>query len=328
MDQTWQKCVLGRESIHVFSAKYYAACAAGGMLSAGTTHFLVTPFDMLKVNMQVNPLKYRSILTGLEVLWKEQGVAGLWKGWSGKLCGYGTQGACRFGLYEYFKKQIRDNAESSYMPSNRTATYVAASASAGIIADVALCPFEAVKVRVQAQPLFAKGLVDGFPKFYSSEGIFGFYKGLLPLWARSTPFTILMFSSFEHSVDLLYSHVIKRPKIKCSKGTQLGVTCAAGYFSGMVGTIITNPADNVISYLNNNDGTVLQAVKQIGLVGLFTRSLPLRIMLVGPVVTMQWFIYDLLKVSIGLPTSGDLDGGISEQNEDNKVCNLLPHIDH
>ncbi|KAJ7286661.1 hypothetical protein O6H91_Y323400 [Diphasiastrum complanatum] len=137
-----------------------------------------------------------------------------------------------------------------------------------------------------------------------------------------------MFSSFEHSVDLLYSHVIKRPKIKCSKGTQLGVTCAAGYFSGMVGTIITNPADNVISYLNNNDGTVLQAVKQIGLVGLFTRSLPLRIMLVGPVVTMQWFIYDLLKVSIGLPTSGDLDGGISEQNEDNKVCNLLPHIDH
>ena len=27
-----------------------------------------------------------------------------------------------------------------------------------------VCPFEAIKVRVQTQPMFAKGLLDGFPK--------------------------------------------------------------------------------------------------------------------------------------------------------------------
>jgi len=42
-----------------------------------------------------------------------------------------------------------------------------------VFANVALCPFEAVKVRVQAQPCFAKGLFDGFPKLYASEGTRG-----------------------------------------------------------------------------------------------------------------------------------------------------------
>lgn len=32
---------------------YYKICTLGGMLSAGTTHLLITPLDVLKVNMQV-----------------------------------------------------------------------------------------------------------------------------------------------------------------------------------------------------------------------------------------------------------------------------------
>lgn len=34
--------------------RYYALCAIGGMLSAGTTHLAITPLDVLKVNMQVH----------------------------------------------------------------------------------------------------------------------------------------------------------------------------------------------------------------------------------------------------------------------------------
>lgn len=43
-----------------------------------------------------------------------------------------------------------------------------------MIADIALCPFEAVKVRVQTQPGFARGLSDGLPKFVRSEGPMGY----------------------------------------------------------------------------------------------------------------------------------------------------------
>ena len=43
-----------------------------------------------------------------------------------------------------------------------------------------------------------------------------------------------------------------------------------------------------------------QAVKNLGLLGLFTRGLPLRILMVGTLTGAQWAIYDSFKVMIGL----------------------------
>lgn len=291
---------------------YYGICAAGGMLSAGTTHLAITPLDVLKVNMQVNPIKYSSILSGFSMLWKEQGPSCLWRGWSGKLFGYGAQGACKFGLYEYFKTLYSNNMfvedrNHFPIPTRTTLIFFLSSASAQVFADVALCPFEAVKVGVQTQPGFAKGLSDGFPKLYNTQGLAGFYKGLLPLWGRNLPFSMVMFSTFEHSVELIYEKGLERRKEDCSRAQQLGVTCLAGYVAGAVGTVISNPADVIVSTLYNNKAqNVMQAVKKIGFRSLFTRSLPIRIALVGPVVTMQWFLYDTIKVLSGLPTSGGL----------------------
>ncbi|CAN6688312.1 unnamed protein product [Malus baccata var. baccata] len=257
-----------------FSPAYYGLCTVGGMLSAGATHLAITPLDVLKVNMQVNPIKYNRMGTGFSTLWKEQGPSSLWRGWSGKLFGYGAQGGCRFGLYEYFKKLYSD----ALIDQNKSTIFFLSSASAQVFADVALCPFEAIKVRVQTQPYFAKGLVDGVPKLYSTEGIAG-------------------------------------RKEDCSRAQQLGVTCLAAYAAGAVGTVVSNPADNIVSSLyNKKAANVMQAVKSIGLVNLFTRSLPVRITLVGPVVTLQWFFYDSIKVLCGLPSSGGLTRRLEEAN--------------
>ncbi|KAF9601994.1 hypothetical protein IFM89_024540, partial [Coptis chinensis] len=292
-----------------FSAGYYGICTVSGMLSAGTTHLAITPLDVLKVNMQVNPVKYHSIYSGFNSLWREQGAPALWRGWGSKLFGYGAQGGCKFGLYEYFKKFYSD----ALVGHDKSLIFLASSASAQVFADVALCPFEAVKVRVQVKPYYGKGLIDGFPKLYATEGVFGFYKGLLPLWGRNLPFSIVMFSTFEHSVDFIYSNMIQRRKEDCSRAQQLAVTCAAGYAAGAVGTFVSNPADNIVSSLYNKKAdTVMQAVKNIGFVNLFTRSLPIRVALVGPVVTSQWFLYDTIKVLTGLPTSGGLPSRLQE----------------
>ncbi|XP_008670370.1 mitochondrial phosphate carrier protein 1, mitochondrial isoform X1 [Zea mays] len=297
--------------MRLFSPEYYALCAGGGMLAAGATHLAITPLDVLKVNMQVNPMKYNSIFSGLNVLVKEEGPSSLWRGWGGKFFGYGVQGGCRFGLYEYFKKRYSD----VLVDSNKSTIYFLSSASAQIIADVGLCPFESVKVRVQTQPMFAKGLVDGFPRVYATEGLSGFYRGLLPLWGRNLPFSMLMFSTFEHTVDFLYQKVIQKKKEDCSTIQQLGATCLAGYISGAVGTVVSNPADNIVSSLYNKKAeNIIHAVKSIGFRNLLTRSLPIRIALVGPVITMQWFFYDTIKILTGLPTTGGLPRELEEAN--------------
>lgn len=56
----------------------------------------------------------------------------------------------------------------------KTLIFLAGSASAEFIADIALCPFEAVKVRVQTKPGYAKGISDGLPKFIKADGVSGY----------------------------------------------------------------------------------------------------------------------------------------------------------
>nr|GME13415.1 mitochondrial phosphate carrier protein 1, mitochondrial [Ipomoea batatas] len=299
--------VVGGRICEEFSLGYYGVCAIGGMLSAGTTHLAMTPLDVLKVNMQVHPLKYNSIPTCFSTLLREQGPSVFWRGWGGKFFGYGAQGACRFGLYEYFKKVY----SNLLVDQKKSLVFFLSSASSEMIANLALCPFEAIKVRVQAQPHFGKGLADGFPKLYASEGVRGLYKGFIPLLGRNLPFSMVMFSTFEHTVDFLYQKIIQKRKDDCSRSQQLGVTCLAGYAAGSVGSIVSNPADNIVASLYNKKAKSLKlAVKNIGLLNLFTRSLPIRIMLVGPSLTLQWLFYDTIKVLNGLPTSGHVSRGI------------------
>lgn len=55
----------------------------------------------------------------------------------------------------------------------RTSLYLAASASAEFFADIALCPMEAVKVRIQTQPGWSNTLREGFPRILREEGVGG-----------------------------------------------------------------------------------------------------------------------------------------------------------
>lgn len=112
-------------------------------------------------------------------MFKEQGIRGLFRGWAPTLVGYSAQGAGKFGLYEFFKKQYSDLAGPENATKYKTLIYLAGSASAEIIADIGLCPFEAVKVRVQTQPGFAKGLSDGLPKIVKAQGFGGYIYVLL-----------------------------------------------------------------------------------------------------------------------------------------------------
>ena len=83
---------------------FYMACTIGGILACGLTHTAVTPLDVVKCNMQIDPKAYGSIGQGFSKISSSQGVAGLFRGWVPTALGYSAQGACKFGFYEFFKK--------------------------------------------------------------------------------------------------------------------------------------------------------------------------------------------------------------------------------
>ncbi|KAF4525196.1 hypothetical protein B566_EDAN008301 [Ephemera danica] len=289
------------DSCEFGSGKYFALCGLGGILSCGITHTGIVPLDLVKCRIQVNPEKYKSVVTGFKVTLKEDGVRGLGKGWAPTFFGYSMQGLCKFGLYEVFKVFYSDllGEENSYL--YRTSLYLAASATAEFFADIALSPMEAAKVRIQTQPGFASTLRAALPIMYKDEGLGGFYKGLVPLWMRQIPYTMMKFACFERTLELLYKHVVPKPRAECTKGEQLLVTFAAGYIAGVFCAIVSHPADTVVSKLNQAKGaTAMGVAKELGMMGMWKGLAP-RIVMIGTLTAAQWFIYDAVKVYLHLP---------------------------
>lgn len=197
--------------------------------------------------------------------------------------------------------------------------------------SIGLCPFEAVKVRVQTKPDFARGLFDGLPKFIAQEGfakyglllplelslltaVRSLYAGITPLWARQIPYTIIKFMAFERIAEAIY-RALPKPKSELTKTEQMGVIFSAGYLAGVLCGAVSHPADTLVSKINKlkMEGSLGQKVKVIyygtpqqpgiGFNGLWAGFAP-RVVMIGTLTGLQWFIYGAFKAAIGLPTPG------------------------
>lgn len=125
-----------------------------------------------------------------------------------------------------------------------------------------------MQVRVQTQPGFASTLRAAAPIIYQQEGLWGFYKGVVPLWCRQIPYTMMKFACFERTVEALYQYVVPKPRDQCTKSEQLVVTFAAGYIAGVFCAIVSHPADTIVSKLNQAKGsTAVQVAKKLGMAG-------------------------------------------------------------
>ena len=70
----------------------------------------------------------------------------------------------------------------------------------------------------------------------TGDAVGRFYKGIVPLWGRQIPYTMMKFACFERTVEALYKFVVPKPRSQCSKPEQLVVTFIAGY----IGTLLSS----------------------------------------------------------------------------------------
>lgn len=276
----------------------------------GPTHTSVTPLDLVKCRRQVDPKIYTSNLSAWRTIFSKEGLRGVFFGWSPTFVGYSFQGAGKYGFYEYFKYLY---GEQIFPDVNRTVVYLGASASAEFFADIALCPMEAIKVRMQTTlPPFANTLREGWSKIVAQEGFGGLYKGLYPLWARQIPYTMTKFATFEETVSMIYK-TLGKPKESFNTLQQTAVSFAGGYIAGIFCAVVSHPADVMVSKLNADrkgklflllflmDGAdldiagegAMHAVSRIygniGFSGLWN-GLPVRIVMLGTLTGFQWLM--------------------------------------
>jgi len=288
----------------VHDASYYAKCMVGGIFACGLTHMAVCPLDIVKCRAQANPGMYSSVGDGFKKIHAAEGLKGFTLGWFPTLVGYSAQGFGKFGFYEMFK-DVYKAALGEKAAQYQTVGFLVSSACAEVIADVLLCPWEALKVRMQTSepgtfPVTAR---EGWPKIMNSEGWAGFYKGIKPLWMRQVPYTMVKFGAFENTVKAFYSNIFTAPKSSYSKQTQLMITFLSGYWAGIFCAIVSHPADTMVSIMNKKGGTAGEIYNEIGFSGLW-KGLGVRIFMIGTLTGLQWWIYDSFKVAVGLATTG------------------------
>jgi len=289
---------------------YYSKCLVGGVLACGLTHAAITPLDVTKCNMQVNPGKYKGLVSGLKTIIADEGATAVWKGWLPTLAGYSIQGALKYGLYEVFKDIYSNALGEENAKKYKALVWCAGSASAEVFADIGLCPLEMVKVKVQTSPkgTWPTSFLPAVSQMAAQKAETRFpFGSLVPLWSRQIPYTVAKFFFFEKIVQVFYTRILTQPKDSYSKPVQLGVTFASGYLAGVICAIVSHPADSIVSQLGkaaNKGKTIQEIASEVGFANLATKGLGTRVLMIGTLTGLQWWIYDTFKTVFGLGTTG------------------------
>jgi solute carrier family 25 phosphate transporter 3 len=243
-------------------------------------------------------------------LWREEGLRGMFKGLGPTAAAYALQTGTKYGLYEILKDEFSTALGEDLAYEYRGAIYVTAAGCAEACASVLMCPFEMLKVRVQTSPrgTFPTSFGPALSHMMANrQGMRFPFGSLVPLWGRQVPSTIANFYTFERVVEFCYTNVLTKGKDAYDKPTQLGVTFASGYIAGFVSSVVSHPADSLVSLMAkpcNREKSMMQIANQVGWVKLATKGLVPRTLLTGTAIGFQWWLYDSFKTAMGMATTG------------------------
>ncbi|PWZ02055.1 putative phosphate transport protein MIR1 [Testicularia cyperi] len=287
----------GPQGVDLYSRFFLAGAAC-----CAITHGAVTPIDVVKTRIQLEPTVYnKGMIGGFRQVVAKEGAGALLTGLGPTVAGYFLQGGFKFGGYELFKKLIVAQMDTETAVNNRMAIYLGASAAAEFFADIALCPLEATRIRLVSQPTFANGLAGGFARIAKEEGLGGFYAGFGPILFKQIPYNMAKFATME----VVLENAIKtygKPKSELSGAEATFLNLGSGLIAGFAAATISQPADTLLSKINKQKaapgetvtGRLVKMAGELGLKGMFT-GLGTRLVMVGTITAGQFTIYGHLK---------------------------------
>jgi len=290
-----------------YDMMYYVKAAAAGGLCCSVTHGAVCPIDVVKTRIQLDPLKYnQGMISSFRTIVRSEGAMALTTGLGATAAGYFVQGWFKFGGVEFFKVNLASKLGEQKAWDNRTSIYLASAAMAEFIADVFLCPLEAVRIRSVSDTTFPKSLPKGMMRILGTEGFLSFYAGFGPILFKQIPYTMAKFAVQGKAAEVMYRSLSTEPD-KCSKSLNMGISLGSGVIAGIAAAIISHPADTLLSKINKkgaggSGGTVSRLVniaKDMGFVKLCLTGLGARCVMIGTLTAGQFGIFDGVMAAIG-----------------------------
>jgi len=194
-----------------------------GMMAGATAGIMGTllanPFYVAKTRLQCQsdflPVghqhMYKNGFHALVSVFKEEGMRGYFRGLQAAVNRICVASAVQLSTYDQAKEWIIRRFQ---MNEGLRAFSIAACISSVFMTAV-LNPLDVVLTRLQNQPIengkgtLYKGWIDCVAKIAKSEGVYGFYKGTLPHYARLAPHTVILLAVFEKVKQVFTKHNIR-----------------------------------------------------------------------------------------------------------------------
>lgn len=294
-----------------FTFTNYVQFFAAGGLCATLTHGALTPFDVVKTRLQLEPHGSKeTMLSMARSIVVRDGPAGLLTGFGPTAVGYLIQGGAKFCGYEYFKKLSIDTLGSEALAREyRQLIYLGSASAAEVIATTLLTPLEAARIRLVSQHGYARGLVGAITRLWSEGGVSAFYAGYLPILCRQVPYAMGQFYTNEMMHHFVSSVVPRETLDKAGKAGEVAVQLGCGMTAGVAAAVLSHPADTLLSQINKGgggSGSAMQKLwalaKEAGPIGLWA-GLRARVLMTAILVSGQFLIYEQTKAAFGAPNS-------------------------
>jgi len=297
--------------------RYYLA----GGICAATSHSIPVPVDVVKTRKQVDPKLYKlNFVDATRHIVKHEGLNALLAGLGPTIWGYMLEGAIKFGVYEMLKPIVKGmlltlstTAPALASLNSRLFGYTLCATASGVAASLMLCPMEALRIRLVAEPDFApKGWIQGGFKMLKYEGVGALWKGMIPMLWKQVPYTATKNVSFDFITTYAYA-TARAGGFHMGPTTKFTVPLLSAALASILSCVSSQPGDMLLSLVNAHEGDRRRTrdfVRDIlrsdrGVRGLFI-GIKTRLLHVGIIVTLQLLIYDFVKRLCGIAATGSV----------------------
>eukprot|EP00698_Gefionella_okellyi_P001596 TRINITY_DN11519_c0_g1_i2.p1 TRINITY_DN11519_c0_g1~~TRINITY_DN11519_c0_g1_i2.p1 ORF type:complete len:324 (-),score=23.13 TRINITY_DN11519_c0_g1_i2:118-1053(-) len=297
---------------------YFLKGLLGGLSCTATIPFS-NPIDVVKIRTMLqgelsshstfsSDRRYKGIFGSLLRIFEEEGVRGLYKGFTPALIREICYSGMRIGGYEPIK--------DLFGGGNNLPLYqkFIAGAISGAVSSAICNPTDVIKVRMQAEGPLKPGQQrryrhtgHAFAQIFKDEGLRGLYKGWQPTSLRACLLTAAQLSSYDHC---------KQVMIRFGVDDGFPLHFGAGALSGFITTVVTCPVDVVktrfmnqgvnhqgigqhnVVYLSAFD-VFMKTLKSEGILGLF-KGFEASYLRLGPSIAGQLVVMEQLRRLSGL----------------------------
>ena len=292
------------------SGSWYSQMKApiAGSVSGVLTRAIAQPLDCAKVRhqLQVEPIKfaigakYTSTLQTFQLIFKEEGLKGLWKGHNAGQILSVTYAFGQFAAFDQFNNQSK---KMKFFEEHEQIRHSLAGGLGGAIGMIISTPFDVVRTRLIAQDANKgyKNINDAFKKIFKKEGFKGLFRGIVPAVTQIAPLAAIQFWS--------YNLIISQSKLLLDSPASRFTILFAGILSGVISKSCVYPLDLTkrrlqiqqfqaqrTSFGNNIYCTglidcLMQTVRNEGLKGLYKGLVP-TIIKSGTVSGLHFLFYE------------------------------------